>query len=84
MNVYLTEKSGSAVASELLGIFSDPERARKVCQDSADEFFGHEHTPPLNWLSHANGGYSSASYQHPEAGRFLFQITMVVVDEVMS
>ena len=72
MNVWLAEQH-SPPSAEILGIFSDPVRARKVCQDAANEYFGEKNTPALTWLG--DDGYCSASYHHPVAGMWLFQIT---------
>lgn len=81
-SVYLTEKSGG-LPSEVLGIFSSPQRAREVCQESANEYFGAGHTDLLKWVMAADGGYSSASYYHPGAGmNYLFQVTRYTVDEL--
>lgn len=78
MNVWLTEQH-TPPSIEVLGIFSDPVRARKVCQDAANEYFGDKNTPALRWLG--DDGYSSASYHHPVAGMWLFQITRFTVDD---
>jgi hypothetical protein len=80
MNVWLAEKSGAG-STEQYGIFSRPERAKKVCQDAADDYLGPQNTPALNWQG--VGGHTSASYHHPAAGMFLFQITRFTVDEVL-
>jgi hypothetical protein len=79
MKVWLAERSQHGYASEIFGAFSTPERAREVCQDDANAFFGAARTPPLSWLG--SEGYSSASYHHPEAGNYLFQVTGFTVDE---
>jgi hypothetical protein len=80
--VWLAEKSLGGTPAEHMGLFSNPGRARKVCQDAADEYFGAEKTPPLNWLGDA--GYASATYHHPCGGMFLFQVTRFAVDQEAS
>lgn len=80
--VWLTEKSGGSMGSDVLGVFSNPDRARKVCQDIANEYFGERNTPPLKWLGDA--GHASASYYHPDSaygGMVLFQVTRLIVDQ---
>jgi hypothetical protein len=79
--VWLAEQS-SGYPSEILGVFSKPERARQACQDIADGYFGPAHTPPLTWLG--NDGHSSASWHHPAAGIYLFQITQFKVDQAAA
>ena len=79
MNVWLAEQY-NAGTTELLGVFSDPAVARKVCQDSANEFFGEKNTPELRWLG--DDGYASASHHQPVGGNYLFQVTRFIVDQV--
>lgn len=77
--VWLAEKSGGSTGSEVYGIFSNPAKAKKPCQDAANEYFGAGMTPPLKWLGDA--GHSTASYYQPGAGiNFMFQVTRFIVD----
>ncbi len=79
MNVWLAEKAGSPVDREVYGIFSSVERARKVCQGVANEYFGARNTRPLGWLG--DDGFSSASYHNPAVGQYYFMVTRFTVDE---
>jgi hypothetical protein len=80
-DVWLTEKSGNGWDT-VFGIFSTPEKAIEICQDSANEYFGAAKPVPLKWLVTKDGGYRSASYVHPTGGHYLFQVTKFTVDEV--
>jgi hypothetical protein len=75
--VYLAENSDRY--HHVYGIFSSQDKAEAVCQAVANQYFGAEHTPALKWTRH--GGHSSASYQHPAAGTWFFQVTGFTVDE---
>lgn len=77
MNVWLAEQQNMGVR-DTLGIFSGPVKARKACQDVANEYFGDANTPVLSWLG--DDGYCSASHHQPVTGTYLFQVTMFVVD----
>jgi hypothetical protein len=79
-DVWLAEKSGSG-PSEVMGIFSEPDRAKQACQDDANEYFGAAHTDELHWQQAGRLDYYSASYHHPAAGTYLFQVTRYAVDE---
>lgn len=76
MYVWLTE---DAVGREVYGIFTSAEKAREVCQASANEFFGEKTTKPLRWIGDESY-VLSASYEDP-GGRYLFVITRYTVDE---
>lgn len=80
MNVWLAEQHNIGTW-EKLGVFSDPTRARKVCQDIANEYFGEKNTPALSWLG--DDWYSSASYHHP-TDSMLFQVSRFTVDEEVA
>lgn len=81
MNVWLAQEHNMG-STEILGIFSDPVRARKVCQDLANQYFGEKNTPVLSWLG--DDGYCSASYHQPVTGNWLFQVTRFTVDEEVT
>jgi hypothetical protein len=81
MDVWLADQLNMG-ATELLGVFSSSERAKKVCQDVANEYFGEANTPALSWLG--DDGYASASHHSPATGMWLFQVTRFTVDEMMS
>ena len=81
MDVWLAEQHNMG-AREALGIFSDPGRARKVCQDIANEYFGERNTPPLTWRG--DDGYTYASHHNPVTGMWLFQVTRYTVDQVLD
>lgn len=80
-DVWLAEKSGGGFDT-VFGVFSKPEKAVQVCQDSANEYFGAARPVPLKWLTNNDGNYRSASYVHPLGGSYLFQVTKFTVDEV--
>jgi len=67
---------------DVLGLFSSPERAKRVCQDSANEYFGPGRTPALQWQG--DDTYCSASYHHPGTGMQVFTINMYELDKVQS
>lgn len=82
--VWLAEESNGRErwAHDILGVFSTQEKAEKVCQDRANEYFGERNTPTLIWRRYPTvPGYSSAGYDNP-AGTFLFQVTSWTVDKV--
>ena len=78
MYVWLAERAYGGPA-DTLGVFSSPERAQKVCQDIANEYFGERNTPPLNWIG--DDIHRSAPYQHPCSGSHMFSVTRYLVDE---
>lgn len=80
MAVWLAEYHEGGRPGDVLGIFSDPEKARDACQDKASEYFGADRTPPLNWTG--DDGHCSADYHQPAAPySYLFQVTRFTVDE---
>lgn len=77
VQVWLAEKAYGG-PSDILGIFSKPERAKAACQDEADTYLGQGNTPTLRW--HDYEGHSSASYHHPASGMWTFSVTRYTVD----
>ena len=66
---------------DVLGIFTGPARARKACQDQANEYFGPARTPALTW-SGSDESVQVASYYHPGAdGNWAFIITPYELDK---
>jgi len=82
--VWLTQLN-SAGPAEIIGIFSSPERAKKACQDRANEYMGERSTPALMWrgvhVVASLAGHWSASHHHLAAGMQLFQATRYEVDQ---
>ena len=79
--VWLAKKNQSG-PSDVLGLFSSPERAKRVCQESANEYLGEKHTPALIWQG--DDACCSASHHHPGAGMQVFTIDMYELDKVQS
>lgn len=79
MNVWLAEQHNMGEKVQL-GIFSDTAQARKVCQDSASEYFGEANTPALNWTG--DDAFAYASWTIPVTGTYWFHVTRFTVDEV--
>jgi hypothetical protein len=79
--VWLTKKNQSG-PPDVLGLFSSPERAKRVCQESANEYLGEKHTPALIWQG--DDTYCSASYHHPGTGVQIFTIDMYELDKEQS
>lgn len=77
--VWLAERAYGG-PSDILGLFSTPEKAKKACQDQADQFFGASNTSQLGWRDYE--GHSSAPYHHPANGMCLFAVTRYLVDDV--
>lgn len=77
MYVWIAERITHA--ADTLGVFSAPEKATKVCQDEAYEFFGERNTIALTWIG--DDVHRSASYHHPVSGMWLFSVTRYAVDE---
>ncbi len=76
--VWLAEQYNMG-AKEQLGIFSDPVKARKSCQNVANEYFGEAHTPTLDWRGDDEN--SSATTSQPVTGMWVFLVTRYAVDE---
>jgi hypothetical protein len=79
--VWLAKKNQSG-PSDVLGLFTAPELAKRVCQESANEYMGERSTPALIWQG--NDTYWSASYHHPGAGAQVFAIEMYELDKVQT
>ena len=79
--VWLAKKNQGG-PPDVLGLFSSPERAKRVCQESANEYLGEKHTPALIWQGDDTS--CSASYHHPGAGMQVFTIDMYELDKVQS
>jgi len=77
--VWLAKKNQSG-PPDTLGLFSSPELAKRVCQESANEYLGEQHTPVLTWQG--DDTCCSASYHHPGAGMQVFTIDMYEMDKV--
>jgi hypothetical protein len=77
--VWLAKKNQGG-PSDVLGLFTSPERAKRVCQESANEYFGAKHTTALIWQG--DDTYCSASYSHPGAGMQVFTVDMYELDKV--
>lgn len=67
---------------DVLGVFGSPERAKRICQDAASEYFGEDRTPALAWRG--DDTCCSASHYHPGAGAMVFAIDMYELDKVQS
>jgi len=67
---------------EIIGIFSDPDKAQDACQASAGEYFGPENTKPLHWNGY--DGRIMASHYDPGSGNVIFVITRFTVDEALK
>jgi len=80
-NLWLAERSGWGPRTPI-GLFSKPERAREICQDVANEYFGARNTPALRWQG--DDSYSHAAHHDPNTGMLLFQIIRLTVDEVLQ
>lgn len=81
MDVWIAEKHEWHMR-ELLGIYSKPEKARKVCQDEANRYFGERNTPPLEWRG--DDGYADAASYDPGYGNVLYHVTRITVDDERS
>jgi hypothetical protein len=69
---------------DVLGIFTSPARARKACQDQADEYFGASRTPALVW-SGSDETSQSAGYYQPGAGEnYVFIVTPFELDKAQE
>ena len=77
--VWLAKKNQSGPA-DILGVFGSPERAKRICQDAANEYFGAGHTSALIWQG--DDTRCSASYHHPDAGTQVFTVDMYELDKV--
>jgi hypothetical protein len=77
--VWLAKKNQSG-PSDVLGLFSSPERAKRVCQESANEYMGERSTPVLIWQGDDTS--CSADYHHPAAGMQVFTVDMYELDKV--
>ena len=77
--VWLAKKNQSGPA-DVLGVFGSPERAKRMCQESANEYFGESHTPVLVWRGDDTS--CSADYHHPGEGMQVFTIDMYELDKV--
>jgi hypothetical protein len=64
-----------------LGIFSSPEAAKLPCQMIANEYFGAQRTPALQWQGDDECGWQ-AVYQHPLGFITVFSVTPMTVNEV--
>jgi hypothetical protein len=82
--IWLTQLN-SAGPAEIIGIFSSPERARKACQDRANEYLGEARTPALKWRGNhvvaSLASHWSASHHHLTAGMQLFQAASYEIDQ---
>lgn len=76
------EERQLTIGMRRVGLFTSPERARRVCQESANEYLGEKHTPALIWQGDDTS--CSASYHHPGAGMQVFTIDMYELDKVQS
>lgn len=77
--VWLAKKNQSG-HPDVLGLFTSPECAKRVCQESANEYFGEKGTPAFIWQGDDTS--CSASYHHPGAGMQVFTIDMYELDKV--
>lgn len=77
MEVWIAE-DGVNLEHEIYGVFTSPDKAKDACRKVAEDYFGSNGTPPLNWND--SEGFSMAIYANP-VRTYVFQVTRFVVDE---